>query len=126
MVKEEKRGWKQRVRSSMGEYTRDEFRRKFPNIAKEMGGAGTIQISAVRTSVKEAEKVAHSLQGYEPTAVDFIRRCESDEQALEIIDFLERKGEIEPDYASRLRTQLVEQGLRSFGPKKNPGCYEQG
>jgi len=110
----------------MGEYTQDEFRKKFPKIAQEMGGAGTVRIGAVRTSVKEAEKVAHSVQGYEPTVVDFIRRCESDEQALEIIDFLEKRGEIEPDYANRLRTQLVRQGLSSFGPKKNPGCYEQG
>lgn len=110
----------------MSEYTQDEFRKKFPKIAREMGGAGTVRISSVRTSAKEAEKVAHSVHGYEPTPVDFIRRCESDEQALEIIDFLEKKGEIEPEYANRLRTQLAKQGLRSFGPKKNPGCYEQG
>jgi len=110
----------------MGEYTQDEFRKKFPKIAQEMGGAGTVRIRSVRTSAKEAEKVAHSFQGYEPTVVDFIRRCESDKQALEIIDFLEKKGEIEPEYANRLRTQLVRRGLSSFGPKKNPGCYEQG
>ncbi len=110
----------------MVEYEKDEFRRKFPSLAKEMGGAGTIRIDAVRTSVKEAEKAAHSVQGYDPTVIDFIRRCETDEQAIEIINFLERRGEIESSYAKRLRIQLVRRGLRSFGPKKNPGCYEQG
>lgn len=110
----------------MSEYTREEFRRKFPNIAKEMGGAGTIQINAVRTSIREAEKVAHSVQGYEPTAIDYIRRCENDQQAIEIINFLEERGEIEPAYARRLRSQLTREGVRSFGSKKNPGYYEQG
>lgn len=110
----------------MGKLKKDEFRRKFPNLVREMGSTGTIRIDAVRTSIKEAEKAAHSVQGYEPTAIDFIRRCESDKQALEVIDFLENKGEVEPGYAKRLRDQLVRRGLRSFGPKKNPGYYEQG
>ena len=126
MAHEKKRGRKQRVSDSMGEYTKDEFRKKFPKIAQEMGGTGTVRIGAVRTSSKEAEKVAHSVHGYEPSAVDYIRRCDSDEQALDIINFLEKKGDIEPEYANRLRTQLARQGLRSFGAKKNPGCYEQG
>ena len=126
MAHEEKRGWKQRVRDSMGEFSKDEFRKKFPKIAQEMGGPGTVRIGAVRTSSKEAEKVAHSVHGYVPSAVDYIRRCKTDEEALEIINFLEKKGDIEPEYANRLRTQLTRQGLRSFGAKKNPGCYEQG
>lgn len=107
-------------------YKKDEFRKKFPKLAREMGGTGTVRVDAVRTSAKEAEKAAHSVQGYDPTVVDFIRRCESDKQVLEIINFLEDKGEIEPSYAKRLRTQLARRGLRSFGSKKNPGCYEQG
>lgn len=110
----------------MGEYTQEEFRRRFPKLAQEMGGIGTVRIDAVRTSPKEAEKAAHSFQGYVPTVIDFIRRCENDEQALEIIDFLESRGEIDPGYAERLRKQLAQRGLHSFGPKKNPGCYEQG
>jgi hypothetical protein len=110
----------------MSEYTKDEFRKKFPEIAKEMEGPGTVRIGAVRTSPKEAEKVAHSVHGYEPSAVDYIRRCKTDEEVIEIINFLEKKGDIEPEYANRLRTQLARGGLRSFGTRKNPGCYEQG
>lgn len=113
-----------RAGEDMSTQARKEFHRKYSNLIKEIGGAGTVRIKAVRTSVKEAEKAAHSLQGYEPTAVDFIRRCENDEQALEIINFLERNGEIEPTYAQQLRIQLVERGLRSFGRQRKPGCYE--
>jgi hypothetical protein len=109
----------------MGEYSSEEFRRKYPNLGEEFGKRGTVRIQAVRSSVEEAEKAAHSLQGYEPTAVDFIRRCENEGQALEIINYLESRGEIEPGYAKRLRYQLVEQGLRSFGRRREPGCYER-
>jgi len=110
----------------MGKNMKDEFRKKFPKLVQEIGNTGSVRIDAVRTSTKEAEKAAHSVQGYEPTIIDFIRRCESDKEALEVIDFLENRGEVEPGYAKRLRNQLVKRGLRSFGPKKTPGYYEQG
>jgi hypothetical protein len=111
----------------MNEGQREELRRRFPNLMKEVDGRrSSVRIGAVRTETKEAEKASYSVQVYEPTAVDFIRRCDTDEQALEIINFLEVKGDIDPDYAKRLREQLVRQGLRSFGKKKGPGCYEQG
>ncbi len=110
----------------MGERTVDKFRRRFPTLAKEMGGHGTIKIKAVRSYSKEAEKAAHWMYGYNPTTIDFIRRCEDEKQALEIIEFQEAKGEIEPSYARRLRAQLAKRGLRSFGKRRGLGCYERG
>lgn len=110
----------------MGERVRKALRRNYPNLAEEWGRVGTVRIDAVRTSLKEAEKVTHGVQGYAPTIIDFIRRCENDDQALGIINFLERQGEIESRYARRLRIQLAERGLRSFGKQRKPGCYERG
>ncbi len=110
----------------MVQWDRKEFRRKYPNLAGEMNGRGTIRIQAVRSDVDEAEKAAHGVEGYEPTVVDFLRRCKDDAQALEVIEFMEKRGEIKPDYAKRLRFQLVERGLRSFGKLKKPGWYEHG
>ncbi|MEM2890831.1 MAG: DUF2095 family protein [Candidatus Hadarchaeum sp.] len=108
----------------MGEYSEEEFRKKYPNLAREMGGRGSIRINAVRSTVDEGERAAGLGQGYMPTAVDFIRRCSTEEQALEIINYLEVRKEINEDYARRLRRQLVEQGLDSFGSHKEPGYYE--
>ena len=111
----------------MNEGQREELRRRFSNVMREVDERrSAVRIGAVRTEKEAAEKAAHSVHGYEPTAVDFIRRCDTDEQALEIINFLEVKGDIDSSYAKRLREQLVRQGLRSFGKKKGPGCYEQG
>jgi len=108
----------------MAERFKGEFKEKCPNISKELDGKGTVKINAVRTSAREAERMAHSEHGYEPTVVDFIRRCATDEQAREVIDYLEGRGEIEDDYAKRLRKQLAEHGLGSFGKRRKPGCYE--
>ena len=109
----------------MSNRSSDEFRRRFPSLAAEVEERKQVlKIDAVRSDVKEAERISCSTQGYEPTVIDFIRRCDTEQQALEIIEFLESRGELTPEYARRLRDQLTRLGLRSFGPKRNPGCYE--
>ena len=110
----------------MGERVSEEFRKRYPNLDEDFSKSRTVKIKAVRSNVKEAERAAHCRQSHDPTVVDFIRRCENDGQALEIINFLESKGEIEPSYAKRLRSQLAEHGLKSFGKRREPGCYERG
>ena len=98
----------------------EEFKRKYPNLFREIRGSKTVRVAAVRTDAREAERAG---AGYGPSAIDFLRRCETDEQAVEIIGFLESQGEIDPDYAGRLRAQLARCGLRSFGSKREPGHY---
>jgi len=60
---------------------------------------------------------------YDPTVVDFIRRCGSEKEAQEIIEYMEKKKEIGKGEAQRMRNQLKTKGLRSFGPKKDYGYY---
>jgi hypothetical protein len=104
----------------------EDFRRKYPHLANELGGAETVNISAVRSSADEAEKTTIRSPVQDPTAIDFIRRCNNENQALEIINFMEGKGDIKPDYAKQLRAQLAEKGLSSFGKRKEPGYYIKG
>ncbi len=63
--------------------------------------------------------------GYVPDAVDFIRRCETKEQAEEIIDYLKDRGEVPPERAAELRGQLEDEGLESFGSRKKVGFYHR-
>jgi hypothetical protein len=77
---------------------------------------------AKKKKEQEASK-EYRYAGYDPGAIDFIRRCDTKEEALEIIDFLEKKGDITPDRAKELRKQLQKEGLRSFGEKKDKGFY---
>ena len=95
-------------------------KRLFPNLAKELEtGENRIAVDSVRTYDATNKDFAH----YTPDAIDFIRRCDTTEEAEEIIAYLEKRGEIEPQYAARLRSQLKEKGVRSFGTKKEFDYY---
>jgi hypothetical protein len=91
--------------------SKEEFKKLFPNIAKELEGNNGIHLKVDKS------------RGYNPTVVDFIKRCEKDEEAIEIIDFLEKRGEITKEYAESLRKRIKEKGVRSFGKKREPGYY---
>ncbi|MBS7643389.1 DUF2095 family protein [Candidatus Bathyarchaeota archaeon] len=104
---------------------KERFRRMFPHLAKEMdNGKSEIRFTAVRTDVSLGEKaVSDKFTGYNPDVIDFLRRCETNDQALEIINYCERRGEITSEYARQLRDQLKARGVRSFGSKKEEDYY---
>ncbi len=58
-----------------------------------------------------------------PTPIDYLRRCDTEEQGIRTVEYLERRKEITPEYAKELRNQLKEKGVRSFGPKKEEDYY---
>ena len=109
-----------RVNMDPRAHDRTEFRKKFPNLAKELEGGEKITIEGTRSNLREAEK---ALESHDPTVIDFLRRCDTCKQGLEIIDYLKTRGEIEEGYAASLKAQLLQKGLESFGKKKNPGHY---
>jgi hypothetical protein len=105
---------------------RESLRKMFPNLEKELQrDENRVQVNSVRTSRRDAEKVATSrgFDNYVPDVTDFIRRCDTEEQAEEIICYLERRGEIDNRYARKLRKQLRGKGVRSFGNKKSQDHY---
>ena len=83
-----------------------------------------IPINSVRSDVRTGEKASSdNFATYMPDVIDFIRRCDTKKQAENIINYLEKKGEISNEYAKRLNQQLREKGIRSFGPKKEEDYY---
>jgi hypothetical protein len=111
------------------EYDREEFRERFPALSRELEAEAELQITAYRTSEEEAleeeELELQDFSGYNPTIIDFLRRCETDEEALEIINWMESRGEITHEMAKDLRITLTKKGVRAFGPKKEWGWYER-
>ena len=114
----------------------ERFKQLFPQLAKELddGTSSSVSVDSVRTDEEIAEKKAlfnsdevnaTFYSDYEPDVIDFIRRCRENKEALEIIDYLESRGEISSTYANRLKKQLEECGLRSFGSFKEHGYYER-
>jgi hypothetical protein len=104
---------------------KEKFRKMFPNLAQEMESkkCGT-KINSVRSDPTTGEKaVSKKFTAYTPDVIDFLRRCDKVEQAEEIICYLEKRGEISSGYARKIRKQLREKGVRSFGSKKEEDYY---
>ncbi len=102
------------------------FKKMFPNLAQELGsGENKVSVNSVRTDNEAGERHAtrETFVHYVPDVVDFIRRCDTPEQAERIIDFMEKRGEIDRLYAQKLKEQLKEKGVRNFGAKKEEDYY---
>lgn len=108
----------------MPKYDSEYFREKFPNLYKEIeNDTKSVGIDGVRTDRDEGEKAAKHDRSSGPSVVDFIRLCETEEDAVEIINHIQEQGKISEDHARELRNQLARDGLRSFGSKREPGEY---
>jgi hypothetical protein len=103
------------------------FRKMFPHLAEELEGREHVtRITSVRSDLQTGEKASSKkFVSYMPDVIDFIRRCDDDQQAEEIIRYLVKRGEVDSEYARRLRRQLREKGVRSFGSKKEEDYYSR-
>ncbi len=104
------------------------FKNMFPHLSEEMEqNQQRVRIQAVRSDVTMGERVASakSFDGYIPDVIDFIRRCDNVRQAEEIIEYMEKRNEINPTDARKLKRQLKEKGVRSFGAKKQDDYYSR-
>ena len=114
------------------EIDKKSLKKMFPHLCRELeGGEGKVAINSVRTDSSAAEKtlidnektLPDKFRHYNPTAVDFIRRCDNEAQAEEIIAYLQKRCEITEEHAGELRAQLKKEGVRSFGSKKEENYY---
>jgi len=107
------------------EMDKKQFRKMFPHLAEELeSGEQKVTLTSVRSDIETGEKASSKkFSLYMPDVIDFIRRCDNEEQVEEIISYMEKRGEISRQYGKRLRKQLKEKGVRSFGPKKEEDYY---
>lgn len=105
--------------------SRRKFRKMFPSLAKELEtGENRVRVTSIRSDAKVGEFAASvKFQGYSPDVIDFLRRCDTEDEGLEIIGYLEKRSEIDGEYAEHLKIQLRAKGIRSFGPKKGEDYY---
>ncbi len=117
------------------------LKKMFPNLYKELEeGDAKISIDALRKNSQEAEAdlaecaeqeveskcapgLPDKLRHFNPCAEDFIRRCDTEEQAEEIIAYLLKRGELTEKRSRDLRRKLKQEGIRGFGPKKEENHY---
>jgi hypothetical protein len=96
---------------------KDRFKKLFPHLADELEG------NESKVVVEVEGRSTRKWAGYTPDIVDFLRRCDTDEQGEEIIEYHEKKGEITQDRVFEMKEQLREKGIRSFGSRKREGFY---
>lgn len=104
-----------------------ELKHLFPNLINEIEeNQMSTSVESVSQDSKQADKIASkNFSGYNPDIIDFIRRCETEDEALEIIKYMEKKQEISKKYATNLSKELKTKGVRSFGPKKETDYYSK-
>ncbi|MHA1611349.1 MAG: DUF2095 family protein [Promethearchaeota archaeon] len=101
------------------EYDIKEFQDSLPNLSSELTSSKDTQPDVVISGVKFNETPQ------DPKIVDFFQRCETEAQALEILSYMNKQGEISDNEASEMKHQLKSKGVRSFGPRKTSGHYER-
>ena len=100
----------------------DKFQAAYPALNKELeSGTAKVGIDGVRTMSEKTD--TPSTERFLPDVVDYIRRCDTLDQAVEIINYVLKRGEINTKQAREFKTQLKAQGLRSFGTKKETDHY---
>ena len=118
------------------------LKKMFPHLYRELeeDSENKISIDAIRDSSETAEKATEiedvceeeflkstktidKLRNFNPSAIDFIRRCDTDEQAQEIISYLQKRGELTQEQAHELECTLKQKGVRVFGAKKEKNYY---
>ncbi|PCN50352.1 hypothetical protein B6U99_04915 [Candidatus Geothermarchaeota archaeon ex4572_27] len=109
----------------MLEFDLEEFRRRYPNLARELErGVGVKRLSELVEQQSQGEAREEGPPS-NPTAIDYLRRCRSVQEALEVLDYLERTGEISRGERQELEERLLSEGLESFGPRKGFGYYSE-
>jgi hypothetical protein len=119
------------------------LKKMFPHLYRELSDENNenkVSIDAVRADPETAERAVEiqdvceeefleptqktdKLRHFNPSAVDFIRRCDTEAQAQEIISYLQKKGELTVEEAKELECKLKREGVRGFGPKKEENYY---
>ena len=101
------------------------FRELFPHLAGELerSSTQTEPTSSPSENERNEDHTSPMFQGYSPDVLDFLQRCDNEEEGLEVIDYLEKRSEIDCRYAEKLRRQLKTKGIRSFGSKREDDYY---
>ena len=120
------------------EYDKEEFQSKFPHLMEELSNKEqSIQIDSITSEIEKAwddtpsrreKKIPNELTN--PGAIDFLRRCTTNEEAFEIIDFLLQRNELTREQYDEFYGKIVQEGglqklIEESGGLKKTGYYER-
>ncbi len=100
------------------EFSIEEFKKKFPRLAEEIFGDRDKQLT-----LRVESGFSDPWRNYVPTVVDYIRRCKTTEEAIKVVEYLAKRGEITGEEAEELKSILVNYGVEFFGSRKEDDYY---
>jgi hypothetical protein len=119
-------------------YDTEELESQFPQLMRELSEKKkSLKIKGVNfeiEQIKEEPKVSQDVNFCEdllnPGAIDFIRRCKKKDDALEILDYLLERNELNIQDYYALKNRIEEEGglekiVAECGGLKKPGYYER-
>ncbi|MFX1408756.1 MAG: DUF2095 family protein [Promethearchaeota archaeon] len=111
-------------------YDKNELAEYFPHLISEVSiSKKALKIDSVKFNIQNSNDY-YPEELYNPKAIDFIRRCTNDEEAIEILNYLLRRKELSNDEYKLLKSQILQkEGLTNLieehGGFKKPGYYER-
>ncbi|MFX1418866.1 MAG: DUF2095 family protein [Promethearchaeota archaeon] len=117
-------------------YNKDELTRNFPYLIKEISlKKKTMHIDSFKMDLEQEHEekfqksnTLYPNELYNPSAIDFLRRCTKNEEAINILVYLLKRNEItKRDYNKYIAIISKEGGLKRLidesGGLKRPGYY---
>jgi len=120
------------------EYDKEKLYSKFPHLMSEVSNKK--QSIKIESITNEIEKVGNEIipikdtnlpnELINPGAIDFLRRCTTNEEAFEIIDYLLQRKELTQQEYDEFHDQIVQEGglkklIEESGGFKKEGYYER-
>lgn len=117
-------------------YDREELKTYYPHLMNEISEKKkSVSIDSVEMSIEQDNKKENSDQNEfvseeltNPGAIDFIRRCNNDDEVIEILDYLLKRNEINSEEYNSLKNYIIDEGglkdlIEKCGGHKEPGYY---
>lgn len=106
------------------EFDEREFKRKFPHLYEELGDSTAAGNGDSESSMVQDAKPDVS-DGFPAEAISYIRRARTNDEAIEVVSYLRKRGELSEHDAAGILKQIKDEGVRSFGSLKTWGHYER-
>ena len=140
--RKDRKGFKKAKKSSENglniSYDKEELEEFVPHLINELSEKKkTLKMDSVNLEIEdikeEEDQINNNLIPKEivnPGVIDFIRRCKTKNEAIEILDFCLKREEIGRNEYEKYKSIIMQKGgldkiIKESGGRKDPGYYER-
>lgn len=137
-----RKGFKKAKKSSENglniSYDKEELEEFVPHLINELSEKRkTLKMDSVKLEIENNEEEKFQIDKkiipeelISPGVIDFIRRCKTKDEALEILDFCLKREEIRRNEYEKYKSIIMQKGgldkiIKESGGRKDPGYFER-